>query len=123
MQLFDKKLILVIIIFSFTVIKLLVMFRIKKICKDKGISLAELADRMETSAESVSRTLSEKGNPTMKTLTKFSKALDVQVYELFEQSGDEVSVNGFIEINHKLYRINNFDELEDLYKNLVLNNL
>lgn len=94
------------------------MFRIKKLCKDRDISLAELARRMNTTPESVSRTLSENSNPTMNTLTKFAEALDVQVYELFDQSGDEVSVNGFVEINDKIYRINNFNDLEQIYNSL-----
>jgi len=94
------------------------MFRIKKICKDRGISLAELADLMNTTPESVSRTLSQKGNPTLNTLKKFADALDVQVSELFEQSGDEVSVNGFVEINEEIFRISNMEDLQNIYLKL-----
>lgn len=91
------------------------MFRIKKICKERGISLAELAERMGTSAESVSRALSENGNPTVKTLTKFSEALGVEVFELFENHNEDMLVRGYLEVVDKIHRINNFNDLETVY--------
>ena len=94
------------------------MFRIKEICKDRGISLAELADLMGTTPESVSRTLGDKANPTLKTLAKFAEALDVQVYELFDNSDEDIQVRGYLEVGKKIHPINSFNDLEKIYNDL-----
>jgi transcriptional regulator with XRE-family HTH domain len=95
------------------------MFRIKKICKDRGISLAELANLMGTTPESVSRTLGDDANPTIKTLAKFAKALDVQVYELFDNSDEDIQVRGYLEVGDNIHRINNFNDLQTIYNKLT----
>ena len=97
------------------------MFRVKSICEQKGISLKELSVLMDVPAESISRALSKKnGNPSLETLTKFAKALNEEVYDLFEKSSDEVLINGFVEINHEIYRINNFNDLQMVYNKLTI---
>jgi len=95
------------------------MFRIKKICKDRGISLAELAELMGTTPESVSRNLADNSNPTLKTLTKFAKALDVQVYELFDNFNEDIQVRGYLEVGGKIHRINNINDLQTIYNKLT----
>lgn len=57
--------------------------RVKEICKEQGITIGELADRMQMVRESLSRAIN--GNPTLETLEKISSALDVPITELFEQ--------------------------------------
>ena len=96
------------------------MFRVKKICKEKGISLVELANRMDTSGESVSRALSKNANPTVKTLAKFAEALDVEVFELFDNFNEDVLVRGYLEVGDKIHRINNFSDLETVYNKLTI---
>ena len=56
--------------------------RIKEILKSKGMTVAELADKMGISRVSISNKIN--GNPTLETLTNIAKALDVPVSELFE---------------------------------------
>ena len=53
--------------------------RVKEICKEKGITIQELADNMEMKRESLSR------NPTLETLEKIATALGVNITELFDQ--------------------------------------
>ena len=44
--------------------------RVKEICKEKGITIQELADNMEMKRESLSRAIN--GNPTLETLEKIA---------------------------------------------------
>lgn len=94
------------------------MLRVKSICKQQGISLKELAERMGVSPESVTRMLSENGNPTLLTLTGMAKALDVEVYELFDDFNEDMMVRGYLEVGDKTIRINNFNDLQTIYKKL-----
>ena len=57
--------------------------RVKEICKEKGITIQELADNMEMKRESLSRAIN--GNPTLETLDKIATALGVNISELFDQ--------------------------------------
>lgn len=98
------------------------MLRVKSICKEQGISLKELAKRMKISPEAITRMLSEKGNPTLSTLGNVAKALDVDVYELFDHFTSAMIVHGYLEINNKIYRIQNFKELQALYFELANKN-
>lgn len=58
--------------------------RVKEICKEKGITIQELADNMEMKRESLSRAIN--GNPTLETLEKIATALGVNITELFDLS-------------------------------------
>ena len=55
--------------------------RIKEICKEKGILQKELADKIGVTDIALRASL--KGNPTVGTLEKVAKALDVTITELF----------------------------------------
>lgn len=57
--------------------------RVKEICKEKGITIQELADNMEMKRESLSRAIN--GNPTLETLEKIATAVGVNISELFDQ--------------------------------------
>ena len=57
--------------------------RVKEICKEKGITIQELADNMEMKRESLSRAIN--GNPTLETLEKIATALGVNITVLFDQ--------------------------------------
>jgi len=58
--------------------------KIKEICKDKGITITLLANKLNIKQESLSRTIN--GNPTFDTLKKIASALDVHVSELFTKN-------------------------------------
>lgn len=60
-------------------------YRIKDLCKEKGITLSELADKIEMKSANLSASLSEKGNPTISTLQKIATALNVPVSALFDE--------------------------------------
>lgn len=94
------------------------MLRVKSICKQQGITLKELAERMEVSPEAVTRMLSDNGNPTLSTLVNIAKALNVQVYELFDDFNADLLVRGYLEVGDKIHRINNFNDLQAVYNKL-----
>jgi len=57
---------------------------IKDICKRKGTTLRALSEAIGTSENSLNTTLS-KNNPTLDTLRKISKALDVTISEIVDE--------------------------------------
>ena len=95
------------------------MLRVKSICKQQGISLKELAERMSVSPEAVTRMLSDNGNPTLTTLENVANALNVEVYELFDDFSADMLVRGYLEVGDKIHRINNFSELQAVYNQLT----
>jgi len=95
------------------------MLRVKSICKQQGITLKELAERMSVSPEVVTRMLSESGNPTLSTLVNIAKALNVEVYELFDDFNEDMLVRGYLEVADRTYRINNFNDLQTIFNKLT----
>ena len=66
--------------------------RIKEVCKEKGITVSQLAEKMGIKQESLSRAIN--GNPTLETLERIANALEVDITELFEQpKKDSVSIS------------------------------
>lgn len=63
-------------------------FRIKEICKAKGITQKELAEKIGISAVGLAKALA--GNTTIGTLDKIASALGVSVAELFEAPAPDV---------------------------------
>lgn len=57
-------------------------FRIKELCKEKGILFKELAQQLGITDVGLRQSL--QGNPTIGTLEKIASALRVSVPELFE---------------------------------------
>lgn len=68
-------------------------YRIKELLKERNLTLAELAENIGVKSANLSLSLGEKGNPTMTTLEKIAKALDVPITELFEVSNSEKSMH------------------------------
>lgn len=55
--------------------------RVKEICKEKGLQMQELADKLGITRITLTRNIS--GNPTISTLENIAAALGVTVPELF----------------------------------------
>jgi len=86
--------------------------RVKDVCKEKGVTLAEVASKIGVAQASLSKMLG--GNPTIGTLEKIADALGVPVTELF--STDKQELCGHVEYKGIIYRINSFDDLEKMLK-------
>jgi transcriptional regulator with XRE-family HTH domain len=95
------------------------MLRVKNICKQQGITLKELADRMEVTPEAVTRMLSDNGNPTLSSLENIARALNMEVYELFDKFNANTLVRGYLEVGDKIHPINNFKDLQTIYNSLT----
>lgn len=81
--------------------------RIKEVCKEKGITVSQLAEKMGIKQESLSRAIN--GNPTLETLERIASALDVDVPELFTSSSG--GIIGVIRIKDTNYNINSVADL------------
>lgn len=62
----------------------MVMFRLKEICKEKGITLSEVSEKLGISQPSVSGFATGKIKPSYDTILALSDFLGVPVGELFE---------------------------------------
>lgn len=57
--------------------------RVKEICKEKGLQMQELADKLGITRITLTRNIS--GNPTISTLESIAAALNVEIVDLFER--------------------------------------
>ena len=65
------------------------MLRVKEICKEKGLTIVNIANRMGIKAPALSRIING-SNTTTDTLSKIASALDVPISELFEQLASDI---------------------------------
>nr|DAE23449.1 MAG TPA: helix-turn-helix XRE-family like protein [Siphoviridae sp. ct2wG4]DAI93624.1 MAG TPA: Helix-turn-helix XRE-family like protein [Caudoviricetes sp.]DAU49617.1 MAG TPA: Helix-turn-helix XRE-family like protein [Caudoviricetes sp.] len=91
-------------------------YRIKELCKEKGITLESLALGIGTSQASISRIITGNGNPTMDSLERIAKFLNVEVPELFVNDG----VMGFIKAKGQLFEINSISDIETTLETIKL---
>lgn len=93
--------------------------RIKEICKEKGITLEDLAKRLGILRTSLSQALSRNSFSTDK-LSEIATALNVPMWQLFA-SPEEVAGNGefiaFIKDGREIYHADSWQELEKLVSN------
>lgn len=75
--------------------------RVLEICKKRGISLGELADKMGIKQANLSQSLNH--NPTLNTLQSVADNLNVNISDLFEKK--ETGVSGFLEVNGQIKKI------------------
>ena len=87
--------------------------RVKEICKEKGMTLAILAEKMGVSASAVSQYLKSDSISTA-TLVKFADVLGVKLDDLIVK--DVASVNGFIEVNGTIHRVTRKEDIENVLK-------
>lgn len=85
--------------------------RVKEICKEQGITIGELADRMQMVRESLSRAIN--GNPTLETLEKIANALGVPITELFVKPSDGKIV-GFVKVGDTVHEVKSVEDVKDL---------
>lgn len=84
--------------------------RIKEVLKIKGISMNELADKLEINRVNLSASLS--GNPTIETLIKIADVLEVQVSELIVNQSDKNEVSGYLEFRGEIHKIETITDVE-----------
>ena len=82
---------------------------VRRICKDQGKQMKDLAASMGIDPASLTRALN--GNARLNTVQKIATALGVSMKSLFEPLDD---VEGFIRICGKVYQFNSKQELLSL---------
>lgn len=88
--------------------------RIKEICREQGIMLKDLAERINITEVGLSKSLN--GNPTIGRLQEIANALNVDFIELFVPKSD--GTTGYIEHNGVVYKINSIADIEKLLEEL-----
>jgi len=68
-------------------------FRIDEICKQKRVTLKQVAEAINIHPVSFTQALSDKGNPTFDTLSKIASFLRVDLSELFRTSTPTIELN------------------------------
>ena len=76
--------------------------RIKELCRAKGLTIADIADRLGTDASNLYSSL--KGNPSLKRLQQVAEALNVGVGELFSEREPEI-FTGTLTIDGQTYKV------------------
>lgn len=84
---------------------------VTRILKMRRMQQKELAEKMGVAPAALSKALT--GNPTLDTIRKIAKALDVSIKSLFEDSG---RTEGFIAYKGKILRFNSRDELNKIFQ-------
>ena len=82
---------------------------VKRICKEQGKQLKDLAGEMGVDPASLTRALN--GNARLDTIEKIANALGVSMKSLFEPLDD---VEGYIRIGERVYQFHSKQELEKL---------
>ena len=82
---------------------------VKRICKERGKQLKDLASDMGIDPASLTRALN--GNARLDTIEKIATALGVSMKSLFEPLDE---VEGYIRIGELVYQFNSRIELESL---------
>ena len=92
------------------------VLKIKQIAKEKGMTMAKLAEEMGVHPVNLSSSLG--GNPTLSTLSKIAEVLNVEVIDLFERE-NKTSVNGFVKVDDTVCEVSSVADLEKLYNKVI----
>lgn len=94
--------------------------RVREICKLKGITMKELAEKMGINPITLSQSLY--GNPTLSRLMEVARILDVDVADLFRETKPKNDVHGCIYINGEAFLIKNVNDLKSLSESISTEN-
>lgn len=83
--------------------------RVKEIAKQKGFTLAKVAEMLEIHPVNLSSTLN--GNPTLSTLSRIAEVLQVEVTDLIETENKPI-VSGFVKVDGEVLEITSVADLE-----------
>lgn len=98
--------------------KELLIKNIDMLCYERKWNRRSLAKKMGIMEASLSRSLN--GNPTLETLEKIAKALDVSIKSLFSDPSD---IEGFILLKGKAYHFNSQAELQTIQQSFPQMNM
>jgi len=91
--------------------------RVKELCRQRGIQLKDLAQKMGIAPESLSRAIN--GNPQLSTIKSIAENLEIPISELFTIK-EQIPLNAIIVCKNKTYTAQSLSELK-LYVNEIEN--
>ena len=77
--------------------------RVKELCKERGLRMSDLADRM--GVDQANLTSSLKGNPTLSRIQDVARALGVEVSELFSKKKSNDDIDAFVDMGGEVSHI------------------
>lgn len=83
--------------------------RVKEIVKQKGLTLAKVAEMLDVHPVNLSTALN--GNPTLSTLSRIAEVLEVEVADLFERE-DRPTINGYVKVGTEVVEVSSISDLE-----------
>ena len=83
--------------------------RVKEIVKQKGLTLAKVAEMLDVHPVNLSTALN--GNPTLSTLGRIAEVLEVEVADLFERE-DRPTISGFVKLGTEVVEVSSISDLE-----------
>lgn len=83
--------------------------RVKELCRQRGIQLKDLAQKMGIAPESLSRAIN--GNPQLSTITSIADNLGISISELFAVK-EQIPLNAIIVCRDKTYTAQTLSELK-----------
>lgn len=89
----------------------------KELCRQRGIQLKDLAQKMGIAPESLSRAIN--GNPQLSTIKSIAENLEIPISELFTIK-EQIPLNAIIVCKNKTYTAQSLSELK-LYVNEIEN--
>ena len=89
--------------------------RIKELCKEKHITMAEIAEKIGINKITLSQSLN--GNPTLSRLQEVARVLGVDVSELFEQP-QKNTIYGCLYVDNSPVIITCKEDIEALLKRI-----
>ena len=90
--------------------------RIKELLKERGLASKDLAQYLDITENSISMIINGKRQPRFEVLENIAERLGVEVWQLFK--GSDKAVNGFIEYQGTLHRIQTRRDLEQLLRKI-----
>ena len=92
------------------------LLRLKEVMKQKEVTGIDLANSVGVTTTTISNVVKGNNFPKPDLLLAIAERLDVDIRELFHPTkmGTEGSLNGFIEYNSVIYKINSKEDLEKL---------
>lgn len=83
--------------------------RVKELCRQRGIQLKDLAQKMGIAPESLSRAIN--GNPQLSTITSIADNLGISISKLFAVK-EQIPLNAIIVCRDKTYTAQTLSELK-----------
>ncbi len=84
---------------------------VRMLCRKQGITMRQLADKMQIAPESLSRAIN--GNPTLSTIQSIAQNLNVEVSSLFETQLAQTDLTAIVVWRGKTLVTDNINSLID----------